>query len=627
LQEYPAKLMTLSHFSLRTLLASACILLLSLIVASTTRAQETSFNPQFGMNNAYDSSVAALESGAGWEVITFRWDQLQPNGPTEWQVDSEIEDALRTARTANREVVGVLIGTPAWATAGNPVVGVPDMALWEAFVSRAVSYYASRGVNHWTIWADPDISRLAVGATWEGTTRDYYRLVKTAYTAAKQANPNAAVHLAGVSYYDPAWFGQFINEAINDSTAAENNYYFDVATIHAFGSVEAVYTQTGNHYFVMSQAAIPLKEVWINRANARPTEDPGTYPAGIVFRQYPNVTLEQQSAFIIQAYAMGFAAGAYRIAAYRLVDDLPADQGEAYGLLRADGSERPAYLAYQIAAREMSGYVFARRVDEEAGPLMEYVRLTSPDRVTHIVWARTEENATITIPSRSASARLLDSFGHEWILSPQAGAYKVAVEGASCNDPVYDCLIGGDPWILVEEGVDNPLDARPPSVSVARGGTIPTPAPTATPTATVTPTPEPSLTPIPSTATEPPPQPIAPPEISPTAEATAIAEAATPVVEAPPVEPTEERPLTQEEIDALTRQFTPRGIRAALPFVLIGLGLVSIGGGVWYLKRSGRKFGPGGDRTVEHERPDVDSYYADTTEHERPDLGEDEPSE
>lgn len=564
------------------------LLLVSLILlASVERSAAQSLpDPRFGLVNAYEAGPQAVAaSGAGWEVVLLRWDAIQPTAPTEWRIPPELEEGLFEARAAGREVVGVLVSTPAWATDGQPGTGIPrglylpvndPKNLWAAFVRQAVGYFAARGINRWVVWRNPDIPSGTPGWEWDGSLEDYYQLVKTAYLVARSVNPNAQIHLGGVGY-DPGWFARFLDVVLKDPTAPANNYYFDVATVHLYYSAEQIYTLTQNHFYVMQQKGLPLKEVWINETNARPAVDPQAYPTGKTFRQHPNITLEQQAAFIVQAYALGFAAnrGAH-IAIYRLVDNLEEDGGEAFGLLRADGSERPAYRAYQMVVREFSGFVYARRVSEETHPLIDYVRLTFEDKVTHVAWARTERTATLIIPARSEQATLIDLEGHRWLVKPQGGIYRVVVGGAECTDPQEGCLIGGAPWLLVEEEVPNALNETPPSVQVEEGGELPTPDPAmlmtmtaqAQPTSTPTATPSPSATPLPVPTQTPSPLPLT--TDTPTPQATEVM--ATPLPTATLAGTPEDESQTSPTLD-FTR---------LLPYLLIGLGVLAIATGLGY---------------------------------------------
>lgn len=572
-----------------------------------TSAAQRSSDLRFGLVNAFRAPDAAYQSGASWELITLRWDQLQPGGPADWVASPATDQWLGNARTAGREVVAVLIGTPGWATDGNQGTGIPRGLylpisdannLWANYVRQAVNHYGVQGINRWVIWDTPDIPPDTPGSQWDGTTEDYYQMVKVAYLVIKGTNPNGKVHLGGTSENNPTWFNRFLEVAVNDPTAAANDYYFDVATVHIFFSPDKIYTLTANPTYFMGRQGMPAKPIWINQTNARPGIEPKVYPEDNKFRQHPNITEEQQASFIVQALALGFSAGAERIAIYQLADDLENDQSQAFGLVRSDNDHRPAFAAYQLAVQQMSGFVLVRRVDEEAHPLIEYVRFTFANKVVHVAWARTAQNATLFIPSRSQQATLYDLEGNQWWVKPEGELYHMVVGGADCNDPntVGGCMIGGMPWILVEEGVASPLEEKAPSVTTAPGGILPTPdpGPFLTATALAMPTATPTLTPIPTqvpTQEQAPSEPTSPEEIAPSATPAEVAAAPQPTLALTP-------------IDAPGSGVRPQGFAAMLPYLLIGLGVAVIGGGVWFFFAGPKKpifRSSQADQTREHE--------------------------
>ncbi len=620
---------SISKYLHRMLIAASLALAGMLLIPAGQQARAVpvhapSGDNRFGIVDAIDAGQAAYNAGASWEIVTLHWDEVQPGAAGQWEPDADLNEWISQSQDINREVVMVLIGTPAWATDGTPGVGVPNglyqpvssaSNAWAAFVRQAVSYYSARGVNRYVIWRDMDIPSTLPGHQWEGDIEDYYQLVKTAYLVANEANPNVQIHLGGLGKFDPTWFASFIEVVVDDPTAEANDHYFDVSTVHVFGSPEELYTQVGNHFVVMRQRSIPLKEVWINETNARPAVDPQVYDEALDFREYPNVTLDQQASFIVQAYALGFSANRFaRIATYRMVDDLEADDGQAFGLLRDDGSQRPAYGAYQLVTEQFSGFVYARRVDEETFPLIDYVRLTFEDKVTHVVWAATENDATLIVTARSQSATLYDIHGHQWTVTPAGGEYRVAVPGAECNDPVYDCLIGGEPWLLVEDGLADPLNETPPGVTVEEGGTPPTPDPgialtqttAAIPTATATTPPTATAT---ATAT------LAATDTPEAAEGGEMAPTEAPPTEAAPTEtpeevaegdvaPTEAVEEVAEPVGPITldrNDVAPTGIAALLPTLLMVLGFAVAGFGLVFFLMGNHANG-GGDAPDDDEQ-------------------------
>ena len=179
---------------------------------------------RFGVIESFEDPAAAGRLGVGWTRVRFQWADVQPTGPGDWEPPID-DETLAAELDAGREVVGLLIGIPEWARAGNDLPrGLslppddPDNA-WAAFVGDVVGRYAGR-IDHWIIWNEPDIDDPdAPGHTWDGTIEEFFQLQRTAYLAARTANPDAVVHLGAFTYFwDPGYFSRFLNVAAADPT-------------------------------------------------------------------------------------------------------------------------------------------------------------------------------------------------------------------------------------------------------------------------------------------------------------------------------------------------------------------------------------------------------------------------
>src|ERR1700716_1586149 len=72
--------------------------------------------PILGIVDAGRQPMAARQAGATWDRALFLWQLIQPNGPSDWALDSYIDKAnLKTTLSAGLPVVGVVQGTPVWA--------------------------------------------------------------------------------------------------------------------------------------------------------------------------------------------------------------------------------------------------------------------------------------------------------------------------------------------------------------------------------------------------------------------------------------------------------------------------------------------------------------------------------
>ena len=547
--------------------------------AAAAPNQQSARDPRFGAVESFWAPGEAAELGVGWERILFYWNEIQPTGPNDWNTLHVHEEWLAEATAQGRTVVGLLKNTPNWATDGEFASGVPRGLylpvddpgnLWANYARRVASYYSAHGVHNWIVWNEPDIAAEVYGHEFSGSMADYYQLVKVAYIAIKQVDPNAKIHLGGMTYWhDPTWLGRFMQMVAADPDAAANNYYFDVISLHIYFRPETIPQIVGNAFAVQQQVGIPLKAVWINETNARPSSDP-EWP--VVVQSF-ELDLEQQAWYIVQAYALGFYSGAGRIAVYKLIDINISPGDESWGLIRPyDFSKRPAFYAYQNTIKYLAGFTYP--IQREQGGNYTIVRFDRPQGVTRVLWARTASSVTLNVPALAASGILVDPItGTETAVTPTGGSYSISLTGARCAG---ECYMGGAPLFLVEEGVGGG-STTPPVVASANtptSGSGGEAVPTSNATAAPTNTPAPTETPYP-TATNmlPMPLPSNTPTVTSTAVPTKIATEPPPATEIASV-PTATKPV---EAGEATISATDSG-RAVAEQASSGLGFWVLGG-------------------------------------------------
>ncbi|MCA9949462.1 MAG: hypothetical protein KDE48_07455 [Anaerolineales bacterium] len=503
-------------------------------------------DPRFGAIESFWAPQEAAEIGVGWERILFYWNEVQPKDSDDWNTLHVLEEWLVEAKAQDRMVLGLLKNTPAWATDGDPFSGVPRGLylpiddpdnLWANYVRRVVDYYAPLGVHNWIIWNEPEINKGVYGHEFAGTTEDYYQLLKVAYLVAKEGDPEAIIHLAGWSYWhDPGFLAEFLEVVTADPEAADNNYFFDTLSLHIYFRVETVASLVKEVDRIQNEFGLD-KPIWINETNASPNLDP-LWP---VRRPQFQVDLDQQAWYIVQAYALGFGAGADSIAVYKLIDILLPEGGESFGILRPDYSPRPAYRAFDVLVEQLQG--FSGDVQTRTFPEYSVTTFDVPTGTTRILWAREDSEVTVQVPAIGKTAVLMDIYGQAEEITPANDAYQITLEGARCD---RECDIGGPPLYLIEEEVAH-LPYPPVPYSVLAQATVtpmPRPALTFTPwpteTATPTVTPSPSNTPTltPSATSTPLPSKTPPPTVLPTLILASTVTATDIVPTAVPVQPT-----------------------------------------------------------------------------------------
>lgn len=455
--------------ALLCLLVAVAWLLLQANDWSTTVRQGSAQSPKppdgrFGVVESYEDPVAATDLGVAWTRVRFHWAYVQAEGPDTWtpriseeQISGELE--------AGRAVVGILIGIPDWARDVNRLplgLWLPHDDpgnTWANYVREAVGRYNGR-IDHWVIWNEPDIADPTTpGHTWDGTIEDFIQLQRVAYLTAKESNPDAVIHLAAFTHFwDPGYFDRFLAGLVTDPDAAANDYYFDVATAHLYFQPNSIYDIIQSFYGDMARHGL-WKPIWLMETNAPPLNDP-TWPV-------PNwtlsVTLDEQAAFMPQVLASALAAGTQRIAVYKLKDtetDRLANP-EPFGLIRADGSRRPAFTTYQVATEYMAGVTSARR---ERWNEVGQIGLAQAERSTTVLFARLPMPQVAEVAAVAETAVLVDMWGTRRTITAQEGFFRVELPPALCTQPIGDyCMIGGTTYYLVQASDGGRPPADPPS--------------------------------------------------------------------------------------------------------------------------------------------------------------------
>jgi len=413
-------------------------------------------DPRFGIVETYVNPAAASEAGAGYSRIILRWDVIQPASPVDWKPANVPDPVIAEELATGREVVAVLIGTPAWASAqgGHSARDVPDMFYWQAFVRRMAQQYQGR-IRHWIIWNEPDVwDANHPGSTWTGTEGDYYRLLKAAYLALKDVDPSLQVYIAGLTYYwdwehgRRRYLDRLLDIIVADPEAAAHGHCFDGLIYHLYFNPNQTVGVLEETRQALSKRSITGKEIWINETNAPPSDDslerPWSKPR---FR----VSLQEQAAFVIQEFALAFSSGASRVEVYKLRNTVDHPESiEPFGLLRADNSRRPAFAAYQTVTSYLRDFRAAYR--QRSGNVVA-VTFDRGDKTTTVLWTTGQKPARARVRAITSEADLVDEQGRVRKVKPANGAYVVDLPGAICSH--QPCMIGGAPRMLVEAGRAN----------------------------------------------------------------------------------------------------------------------------------------------------------------------------
>jgi hypothetical protein len=302
-------------------------------------------------------------AGFGWVKQQVRWSVVEPSpGEYDW---SQLDSIVGYAALMGTRVLFSVVTAPAWSRAAGGVDGPPDdYSLFGKFLSTLATRYTS-AVHAYEVWNEQNFSR-----EWGGgriNAGEYVELLKVAYPAIKSVDPNAVVisgALTPTGFVDP-------NIAIDDVLYLREMYGYEggvLATIcdgvgaHAGGFnnppedtpfVKNVTSTTfkghESFYFqrlkdlraVMEEFGDVDRKMWVTEFGWSTENLAPGYEYG------KDNTETDQANYLERAFQIGHRWGwikgmfVWNLNFQQVVP--PTDEKFPFGIIRPDGSPRPAY--------------------------------------------------------------------------------------------------------------------------------------------------------------------------------------------------------------------------------------------------------------------------------------------
>ena len=347
---------------------------------------------------------AIAASGAKWINLDIDWNSIQYDSPTTWRWNVATDRVVLNARARGLNIIGTAAYSPPWArTADCPPGELHCLAAnpddYGRFVAAAAARYGSQSpierlrgtVNVWQIWNEPNHQEFSMPRP---DLDRYTAMLKSAFAAAKAADPNTTIVTGGTAPAPDAADGTEYSPLtwLRGIYARNARGWFDAVGHHPYmfpvNPLEAhpwnAFTQTQFLYDVMVANGDGNKKVWGTEMGA-PT---GTDPEALS---------EAQQAQWVHDYYLGwnttFRAFTGPLVWFQLRDSGSniADRWQNLGLQRTDNSLKPGYTAYQqlmaggvaTADRDLTGLALpalGRRV--VANPNGGYYALAADGTVT-----------------------------------------------------------------------------------------------------------------------------------------------------------------------------------------------------------------------------------------------------
>ena len=327
---------------------------------------------------------AIKEAGIKWDRCDFWWGRIEPEkGKFLWRdVDWVVEQYV----THDVQLMPILCYGSAWQKSDAPVTD-DERALYARYVYETVKRY-KKHVHVWEIWNEPNITPF-----WSPNpdAKEYAKLLKVAYEAAKRADPNCTIVGAATAGTDLAFI-----EALLRHGGGE---HMDVVSIHPYqGDLGSLSPDKGGLADQIRGVQNLLAEhgyrkpIWLTEIGHRTT---GTHG-------HTSVTEEQQAAYLIRTYVIALASGVERVFWFNL-----QDWEEYWGIVKQDFTRKPSFEAYRAMVKQLDGKRVVGRAD--LGKDIEaYLFAPSgrePTRDNGVLVAWQPDDRSVTLPLKTAEAR------------------------------------------------------------------------------------------------------------------------------------------------------------------------------------------------------------------------------
>ena len=348
---------------------------------------------------------------------------------------------------------------------------------WAVFVNAAVNRYkpggvlaqaqgwgSNQGIRDWEIWNEEDLDYF-----FSGTPADYARLLKVAYLSARHADPQAHIILGGLAHFEkPYWLDDVLNVIDAYPDRAANSWFMDAVASHNYAWAWNTFGKLYGDRSLLDQRGLTNVKLWLTETGVPVWND---YPGPTWAPDSPyRATMSEQADFVLQTMTYAAWLNTEAVFWFQLYDDSGngCEAHDAHGLVRnlptaicnqSDGSTRPSYAAYQLAAQQLSDVLpywrERRNGDRRAGnqEIFAFKRPSTGERVV-LMWTRYYTADTVFLTATGPSALLMYPDGTAYPIYPTNGTYVIPLPAATNhNTSTTDgsAPIGGSPRILIEK--------------------------------------------------------------------------------------------------------------------------------------------------------------------------------
>ncbi|MDP9385448.1 MAG: cellulase family glycosylhydrolase, partial [Actinomycetota bacterium] len=361
-------------------LLAACVAvsaLLALVGVDAARASTAGMQLHVLWSGIGDAEVdrqldRAVEGGAGMARVDVGWASLEQERKGAWSAYHlrRLDAVVDKAEARGLKLLLTLADSPCWASSAPASVKAGCAGnWWERDVERylptnpehfgdALAFLARRygtRVAAWEMWNEPNQDHFSRGPD---KAARYAALVKASYAEAKAAAPGVTFLAGALSESDLEFAEALYRAGVRGS--------FDAFSVHPYANdVSPLDRREGRSSRVSFVRGVPaMRELMLRFGDAKPlwlTEF--GWSTCSVRGQDPwdnGVAEAAQARFVREALDHLSAWDYVPVAIYYGISDLSGDRSERtdnYGLLRRDGTEKPAFAAFRAGAQALGSGV------------------------------------------------------------------------------------------------------------------------------------------------------------------------------------------------------------------------------------------------------------------------------
>ncbi len=306
---------------------------------------------------ALDRRLEEMQAtGATWVRSDLSWNVVQDGGPStyKWQSYDRVVEAANAHGLQTLFIIGF---TPAWARPSNctnsEMCGPANADAYAVFAGAAATHFKPMGVHSWEIWNEPNISFRYHPAT---NPAQYTNMLKGAYKAIDAIDSSADIIAASTapsasdtenlspsdflkSLYDNGAQGYFTAISAHPYTYPKTPANSD--PLDAWGQLTTMHE-------IMAANGDADKQIWLTEFGAS-TNGPSNRPNEYVSEAVQSQILTEAAA----QWKKSSWSGPLFWYDYKDAGSNRSSSENFFGLVRADGSRKPAYDTFKKASSEL----------------------------------------------------------------------------------------------------------------------------------------------------------------------------------------------------------------------------------------------------------------------------------